>query len=547
MVTTGSANERLSGRIGPVVLVFVFLLIGGLTGIAAGADGASIEGNDTAAVSPEILDGDGEEVVLVYFGAEVGIDTAESGVTVEVLEDRADTVQEPLREYAAGSPGIAVERSFWLGNVAVVTVDHDRADVESLTAVEGVEYVGPNRVVEITTVDTPVTSHGSFPATDRLRPRHRASTGIPGVDGAVDGSTSETTYGLDQINAPAIWEAYDTRGAGTSVAVLDTGVDEEHPDLDVAEWAEFDEDGNEVDSDPHDANGHGTHVSGTVAGPESPEGDVPAYGVAPDTDLYHGKVLNDDGGGTFTQIIAGMEWAVEEDADVVSMSLGAEGYFDDLVDPVRNAQAVGTMVVASSGNDGEDTSGSPGNVYDATSVGASDENEDIAGFSSGELIETGDAWEDPPADWPDEYVVPTIAAPGVDVLSAAPGGDYNANSGTSMAAPHVSGAVALLLAVTGEEFDDEEDIEAIEEVLIETAFTPDDEPDEQDTRYGHGIVDAEAAAGTVEPRLVDYANEDGVVDTTGLRDAVDDWQANVIGTDLLQDVIEAWSSGDPVE
>jgi subtilisin family serine protease len=166
---------------------------------------------------------------------------------------------------------------------------------------------------------------------------------------------------------------------------------------------------------------------------------VPAFGVVPAADLYGVKVLDDSGGGSLAQIIAGMQWVVQEDADIMSMSLGATG------------------------------------------------------FSSGEVVDTASDWgSSAPAAWPDQYTVPTIAAPGVDTLSSVPGGGYDDTySGTSMAAPHVSGAVALALSAT----DANVTPATIEEALEMTAFRPADAPTppgERDTRYGSGIIDANA-------------------------------------------------------
>jgi Subtilisin-like serine proteases len=308
-----------------------------------------------------------------------------------------------------------------------------------------------------------------------------------------DTAANNYTYGLEQINAPTAWQNHNTTGEGASVAVLDTGVAGDHPDLDVAKWQEFDGDGNPVDSQPNDGDGHGTHVSGTATGAQNPAGDVPAFGVAPDADLYGVKVLDDSGGGSFAQIIAGMEWATNESVDIISMSLGATGFYGEMIDPVQNAQDAGTVVITSAGNSGEGSSGSPGNVYDSIAVGASNSNQGIAGFSSGEVVNTASDWgSSAPAYWPDEYTVPTIAAPGVGTLSSVPGGGYDDTfSGTSMAAPHVSGAVALALSASDANVTPQD----IEQALEFTAFKPDDSPappGERDTRYGSGIIDANA-------------------------------------------------------
>ena len=458
-----------------LVLLGFLIAVGGVSGVV-GADGGQ------GTVSPVVADATGEQVVVVDVESDW---TAESTpTTVEQLEQRATRSQAPLRQYAEQTPGVAVEHSFWLGNLAVVTIDHSRTDVTELAEITNVVHVGPNFEVSVDRAGPDPDTTGPVGS-----PPGQTPSGPP-VTGTDRGLTAtDTTYGLDQINATEVWSAYGTRGEGVSVAVLDTGVDDSHPDLDVAAWAEFDSSGDQVNTMPNDGDGHGTHVSGTVTGAENPAGGVSSFGVAPGAELYGVKVLDDSGGGSFAQIIAGMQWAVDNDADIISMSLGATGFFDQMIDPVRNAKTAGTLVVASAGNSGAGSSGSPGNVYDSFGVGASNESRGIATFSSGETVNTSD-WSSPPAGWPDQYVVPDIAAPGVAVLSSVPGGGYDDTySGTSMAAPHVSGAAALLQSATGRSLS----VERIETLLVDTARKPDGAPTGPDTRYGNGIIDAKAA------------------------------------------------------
>ncbi|WP_253194700.1 S8 family serine peptidase [Streptomyces sp. MP131-18] len=246
---------------------------------------------------------------------------------------------------------------------------------------------------------------------------------------------------VPQIGAPQAWEAgFD--GSGVTVAVLDTGIDETHPDLDggkVTASANFSE-AQRIE----DRRGHGTHVASILAGTGGTWS-----GVAPGARLLNGKVLDDYGYGFDSGIIAGMEWAVEQDADIVNMSLG--GPDTPGVDPLEEAvntlsAASGALFVVSAGNDGPEpgTLGSPGTADAALTVGAVDDADEPAAFSA-----TG-----PRAG--DAGLKPDLTAPGVDIGAAAAEGSvvaeegepvadgYVAISGTSMAAPHAAGAAALL-------------------------------------------------------------------------------------------------------
>ncbi|WP_406015755.1 S8 family serine peptidase [Streptomyces sp. NBC_00984] len=240
-----------------------------------------------------------------------------------------------------------------------------------------------------------------------------------------------------QVHAPEAWaEGYD--GKGTKVAVLDTGVDAEHPDLvsRVAASKNF------TDSDSTaDRQGHGTHTASTVGG-SGAASDGRKKGVAPGTDLLIGKVLNDSGSGESSWIIAGMQWAVDQQADVVSMSLGNPA-IGDCTDPLAEAakqlsQNTHTLFVVAAGNAGSgiETVSSPGCAPGVLTVGAVDRDDTTAWFSSrGPVAVT-------------HTLKPEIAAPGVDISAANAGGRgvyaYRTMSGTSMATPHVAGAAAIV-------------------------------------------------------------------------------------------------------
>ncbi|WP_165975530.1 S8 family peptidase, partial [Actinomadura rubrisoli] len=244
---------------------------------------------------------------------------------------------------------------------------------------------------------------------------------------------------VPQIGAPAAWGKGLT-GKGVTVAVLDTGYDAGHPDLKgvVERSRGFTEAGPE---DVADKAGHGTHVASTVAGSGAASGGR-YKGVAPDARLAVGKVLGDDGSGTDSGILAGMEWAATEArAKVISMSLGASD--DDGIDPVEKAvnelsDRTGVLFTVAAGNGGPDsrTVESPGSADAALTVGAVDGQNRMADFSSRGPRHL------------DGAVKPEITAPGVNITAARAGGGtadpYVAESGTSMATPHVAGAAAIL-------------------------------------------------------------------------------------------------------
>lgn len=244
--------------------------------------------------------------------------------------------------------------------------------------------------------------------------------------------------GAPTISAPTAW-SYGYTGNGIKVAVIDSGIDSSHPALAgrIVGWY----DTINGQSQPYDDNGHGTHCAGIVGSHDS------TYtGVAPDVDLMGVKVLDAGGSGYDSDIIAGIEWAVNNGADVISMSIGGKPFAAPANDPVCvalvNAWNQGVISAVAAGNSGPRPKSidSPGIEPTIITVAATDDqdttnwtDDDIARFSSVGPTKYGDA-------------KPDLAAPGAAIVSC----DANTTgwvsySGTSMATPHVAGAIALIL------------------------------------------------------------------------------------------------------
>ncbi len=480
--------------------------------------------------------------------------TSNGQVSTDDLERHANDSQVDFESFADRRAGVEIERRFWIANAMLIEVDTDRVPIDRLLDVHGVERVHENFEIAIDTASAGTASAGTASAGTTSAGTTSAGTtrsgGVgadeAGADAAVgtepvmelragprvasNGANAtattgggSTTYGVEMVRAQSVWETFGTRGGNATVAVLDTGIDPNHQDLTVDAWAEFDANGNLVSDDldnASDVDGHGTHVAGTVAGGNA---SGTAIGVAPEAELYGIKVLDDTGVGSFAQVIAGMERASNNaSVDVIQMSLGSTGQVEDLIEPVQNARSSGKIVVASAGNDGDGASSSPGNVYESFAVGAVDSNRDVASFSSGETLNSSTDWDNKTltSGWPDEYVVPDAAAPGVGVESAETGttSGTTSKSGTSMAAPHVSGIAALVISSRRTAIDDADLYDAIRN----TTDHPDDATD-PDTRYGTGVVDGFAATAAA----TDYAAASVVNDAPTYVEANDTYRAKL--------------------
>jgi subtilisin family serine protease len=227
-------------------------------------------------------------------------------------------------------------------------------------------------------------------------------------------------WGLKTVGAEIAWKK--TKGKGIKVAVLDTGVDADHPDLVENVKASVDFTGSKYGAE--DMQGHGSHCAGIIGGSMDGRGMV---GVAPEVELYCAKVLGDNGTGGFDAIMKGIKWAIEQEVDVISMSLGIASRPPEIVHTViKQAIAKGIIILAATGNENGEVCW-PARYDEVIAVSAIDQHLDRASFSN--------------------YGIQNeISAPGVDIVSTYKNGTYARLSGTSMATPLVAGATALIIA-----------------------------------------------------------------------------------------------------
>ena len=254
--------------------------------------------------------------------------------------------------------------------------------------------------------------------------------------------------GVDRINAEldptANIDSVDDR-VDADIAILDTGIDLDHPELNVYKYTNCKVTGNTascVDNDigANDVNSHGTHVAGIAAALDNTTAIV---GVAPGARLWAVKVMNDDGTGSGSQVLAGVDYVTRYAAEieVANLSLTGTGSFQPLDDAINNAVAAGVVFTLAAGNDSLDVADVfPAGLPSAITVSAFEDYDGIAGGLSGSVQDDTFAWFSNFGSGID------IMAPGVGIRSTIPDGLLGNKSGTSMAAPHVAGAVALYLS-----------------------------------------------------------------------------------------------------
>lgn len=314
----------------------------------------------------------------------------------------------------------------------------------------------------------------SLPAAAAMRVRNEAGVISVVADGKVEAHDLEKTWGVKRIQCGPVHAGMvgpPVLGTGVKVAIVDTGIDYTHPELRLNYAGGYDFANN--DSNPYDDDGHGTHVAGTVAALRNGSG---AVGAAPEAALYGIKVLGADGSGSWSWILAGLDWCVDNGVDVANFSLGSSSHPGRTVERAfENAAASGLLMIASAGNDGEgsDTVGYPAKFSSVVAVASTTKTDGRSSFSS-----TGPSVE--------------LAAPGSGILSTLRGGGFGFMSGTSMASPHVAGVAALVIAAgvvdTNGNGRINDDVRAILQMTAQDLGTIG-----EDDHFGHGLVNAATA------------------------------------------------------
>ncbi len=426
----------------------------------------TLKESETVDVIVRLKDSEEPELEKLYVQAR-GLDSRSEriGFVQEKLKANAEASQQGIERafQALEERGDAeVKQSYWIINGVAATVTE--VGLKELQSREDVDRITLDREIELPEITV-----------EDSEPR------LP-------------EWGLEKINAPQVWGEYGLKGDGIVVGIMDTGVEGDHEALKhnyrgrdgdhTYSWEDFSGQGYGT---PQDGNGHGTHVAGSAVGGGSGE----PVGVAPEAEWIAAKIFNDAGATTTSAIHAAFEWFMAPGGDpemaphVVNNSWGnANTYNMDFYEGVQAWVAAGIFPLFAAGNSGpgSETIGSPASFPESFAIGATDVNDQIASFSS-----RGPVFWDNEDGERTRYLKPEVSAPGHEIYSAWPEvlgeGTYNTISGTSMATPHVAGAIALLLQAKPELSLDE-----VAELLEETTRTEGHMGTLPNDLYGHGII-----------------------------------------------------------
>ncbi|MEA1908551.1 MAG: S8 family serine peptidase [Euryarchaeota archaeon] len=359
--------------------------------------------------------------------------------------------------------GTSDVRDLWLVNG--VAMRASRSAIEAISRRDDVERIELDRILQLPDA-----------------PASRAVAGSP-------------AWGVSRINAVDAWDI-GINGSGINVSIIDSGICADHADLDdlddngatddpkILKWIDY---VNVSKLDPYDDCGHGTHVAGTVSGTGAGGTQT---GVAPGTNLLVAKVFDSAGDAYLSDVILAFQWSIENGADVISFSGGGIEHDQDVTVAIDNIVAAGVVPVIAAGNDGPGAStiNCPGSEKGALTVGSINIADDVASSSSrGPVTIPGNTW-----------TKPDVAAPGVNIISTYNNGGYYVKSGTSMATPHVSGTVALMLQVNSSLTPDE-----IKSILENTAVDLGSPGKDNDTGAGRiNAYQAVLASDTTPPAVI---------------------------------------------
>ncbi|MCB2180870.1 MAG: S8 family serine peptidase [Desulfobulbaceae bacterium] len=385
----------------------------------------------------------------------------------KLKNQRAEESQKKYSNFSVKTNETGNIHKFWITNSIAATLSS--AEIEELAANQDVMEIVENKVLNV----PPITA-----------------SSLDIIDPGDENIWNLSAVGMNDLDL-------DLNGKGLRIGHLDTGIDVLHPDFTnkLIDWAEFDNQGNKIESEPHDSHylGHGTHTASIMIGNKT--------GIAPGASLLSALVLP-GGSGTIEQVMAGMEWILDPDdnpdtddgAQIVNMSWGMSANSSVLKEAIQNMTNAGVLPVCAIGNEGSYITYSPGNFPNAVGVGAVNENNDVPFFSGGGII------------WWDNSVnmKPDITAPGVDIVGIGGQGEYQALSGTSFAAPHVTGAAAILL---------QRNTQLSPFLLAEFLFNTSLDLGEtgQDIEYGRGVLNVASAVKFLERYSDRFESADLVV------------------------------------
>ncbi|MCR6108182.1 peptidoglycan-binding protein [Salipaludibacillus agaradhaerens] len=262
-------------------------------------------------------------------------------------------------------------------------------------------------------------------------------------------------WGIERVEAPQAWDN-DVTGKGIKVAVIDSGVNKSHPDLNIAGCYS-------ATNAPtcEDDDGHGTHVAGIIGAQNN---DIGVVGVAPDAEIYAARVSNLDNEIWTVDVISAIDWAISQDVDIINLSLGSRQYSSAMEQSITKAYAEEILVVAAAGNDYHDPVRYPAALPNVIAVSATDRYDNLGNYSN-----IGDEIE--------------VTAPGSAIYSTYLNHSYATLSGTSMASPHVAGVLALLKEAYPDMSRDE-----LRTILVEQAIDLGESG--KDDHFGYGLVQA---------------------------------------------------------